>query len=117
MVSLTICDTQESLEQIRRMTQPSHIALVSISKLFLQRASGVLASLLEDKHSLREHFLTNDRPISLEAADIVFCDSVAFPRVRARKVFPYQMIPRQSLDQITERFARMELKTSSYSRK
>ena len=44
--SITICDPTEHMERIRQLRQPSVIAVVSVSKLFLERATGVISPLL-----------------------------------------------------------------------
>ncbi len=89
---LTICEPNEHVEMIRQLHEPSLIAVVSISKLFLERARGFLASFVGDVHSFREYLLPNEHPSSFAATDVVFCDSVAMKQVKARKKIHYRMI-------------------------
>jgi len=91
LISVAITDTDQPLERIRSMREPSLIALVSVSKLFLQRARGVLAPLLGRRHSLEEYLPENKNRLQLETFDLVLCDSVAFHQVKAREVFRYHL--------------------------
>ncbi len=100
LISLAISNVDQPLEHIRSMREPSLIALVSVSKLFLQRARGVLAPLLGSKHSLEEYLLENKNRLQLETFDLVLCDSVAFHQVKAREVFRYQLVSEESVAKI-----------------
>jgi hypothetical protein len=96
--SFTICDPVEHIERIRQLQRPSVIALVSVSKLFLERATGVISPLLGNVHCLNEHLLPVDGRLSLNGADLVFCDSVAISMIQARKIHRYRVVSPQSLE-------------------
>ena len=98
--SITICDPTEHMERIRQLRQPSVIAVVSVSKLFVERATGVISPLLGALHSLSEYLLPVDGRLTLNGADLVFSDSVSLPRIQARNIRRYRVISRESLEQI-----------------
>ena len=102
LVSVPICDPGEVVQIIQDMREPSIIGLVSISKLFLQRATGMLAPAVGDRHTLQAHLLTDKVPVSLRSADLVLCASVAFRRVKARNPYEYRLISPGSVQKIRD---------------
>ena len=101
-VTLTFSPAEEQLQMIGQLSEPSMIALVSISELLLQTARGLLAPAVGSRHTLREYFLPAERPRNLSGADLVICDSIAFRRVKARRVECYRVVSQSCLDQITK---------------
>lgn len=102
LFSVSIGDPHEAIQIIQGLREPSVIALVSISRLFLQRATGLLAPALGDLHTLHTRLLTDDRQVSLPSADLVLSDSVSFRRVKARNVYPYRLISPESIQEIRD---------------
>ena len=68
-MSITFSPADEFVEMIRQFDQPSMIALVSISELFLRTARGLFAPVVGSRHTMREYFLPSESPRSLIAAD------------------------------------------------
>ena len=99
---LTICEPKEHIDVIRQLDRPSLIAVVSISKLFLERARGFLAPFVGEFHSFREYQLPRENPSSFAAADLVFCDSVAMKQVKARGKLHYRIISPASIEAISQ---------------
>lgn len=99
---LTICDPKEHVEMIRQLEKPSLIAVVSISKLYLERARGFLAPLVGEFHFFREYWWPAENPGSFAADDVVFCDSVAMSQVKARGKVHYRVISPASVEAISE---------------
>jgi DNA-binding transcriptional regulator YhcF (GntR family) len=99
-ISLTYCQADEHLHMIRNLEQPSVIALVSVSKVFLQTARGVLAPSLEDRHTLSEFVWPMKKGSDIRAADLVFCDSIAFEQVKHPKRVLYRLIVPSSLQYV-----------------
>jgi hypothetical protein len=85
---------------ISQLRQPSMIAVVSISEIFLRTARSLFAPAEQRGHSLCEFRLPLDNRDALRAADLVFCDSVAISSIRHRKAIHYRLIPQESLDMI-----------------
>ncbi len=102
LVSVSIGDPGEAVVNIQDMSEPSMIALVSVSPLFLQRAEGMLAPALGDLHTLQAHLLEDGKSLTLRSVDLVLCDSVAFQRVKARNRYEYRLIAPGSIDEIRE---------------
>ncbi len=96
---------KEHLEIVRRLQRPSLIAVVSISEYFLGIARGVLGPVVGQRHSLLERLLTGDTPDLQDAADIVFCDSIAYrlvrTRAKAKSAVLYRLIAPECLNQIS----------------
>ena len=94
----------EHLATIHRLAQPSLIVVASISEYFLETACGVLAPAAANTHSLRSMLITPEQPASVGAADLIFCDSCAYPVVRSAahgaEVIRHQLISPACLDQI-----------------
>ena len=91
-IEMTFSKAEQYVDMVRRLREPSMIAVVSISRVFLRTASAVLASAIGERHTVREHYLSSAIPICLHAADIVFCDSIAYQQVEAKKVIQYPVI-------------------------
>jgi DNA-binding transcriptional regulator YhcF (GntR family) len=98
--SVTICDPTENIERIRQLRKPSVIAVVSVSKLFLERAAGVISPLLGTSHSLSEYLMSTGGRLALDGADLVFCDSVAMRRIKAREIHRYRVVSPESIEHI-----------------
>jgi len=80
-VSVTYCVADEHLRMIQNLREPSIIALVSVSEIFLKTAQGLLAPILESRHTLLEFIWPLKKASDIGAADLVFCDSITFERV------------------------------------
>ncbi len=99
---LTICEPKEQVEMICQLDKPALIAVVSISKLFLERARGFLAPFVGEFHFFREYWWPRENPDSFTADDVVFCDSVAIKQVKARRRIRYRLISPDSLEALSE---------------
>ncbi len=104
VIPVTYSSAEEHLATIRRLEQPSLIAVASISEYFLETACGVLAPAASNGHSLRRVLITSEQPASVGAADLIFCDSVAYPVVVSSEpragVIRHQLISPACLEQI-----------------
>jgi len=98
--SITICDPGDHLDRIRQLRQPSVIAVVSVSKLFLERAMGVISPLAGTLHSVTDYLLPLDGHLNLASTDLVICDSVARPSVQTRETHCYRVISPESVREI-----------------
>ena len=94
---VTFNTADEHVALVRKLKEPSAIAVVSVSELFLQTARGLLAPLLGRRHTLREYFVPSEKPGNLNAFSIVFCDSVTRHSVKARNLVHYQLLSPESL--------------------
>ncbi len=94
----------DHIDRIRQLAGPSLIAVVSISEYFLETALAVFAPAAGDQHSLRGVLLSPNETDSVGAADLIFCDSLAYTLVRDRHrkttVVRHQLISTACLDQI-----------------
>ena len=101
VVPISFCSADEHVERIRNLAQPSTIAVISASNVFLKVARGILAPAVGQRHSLEEVLLTNDIPGAVRTADIVFCDSIAKRKVRQPNAIHYQLITLDSLKYVS----------------
>jgi DNA-binding transcriptional regulator YhcF (GntR family) len=94
----------EHVERVRRLTQPSSIALVSVSPFFLEMGRAVLAPVVGGRHALEEHLLAGDDAELPGEADLFFCDSVTHrllrPRFPRAEIVHHQAIAAACLDEI-----------------
>ena len=86
------------VERIRKLQQPSVIAVVSVSNGFLKTAVSLLAAAVGRKHSLCQVLLPQDDLGVLRGADVIFCDSVAIRQVKNRKAVHYNLVAPASLE-------------------
>jgi hypothetical protein len=96
-VAIAFSAADEHVEQIRKLEQPSVIAVVSISPGFLRTALGLLAPAVGKRHSVLAYQLPLEDGASLRAADLVFCDSFAIREVAHPRAVHYRVIEPQSL--------------------
>jgi len=94
---ITINKADQYLTLVRKLKEPSAIAVVSVSQIFLRTAQGLVAPALGRRHTLREYFLPTEKPDNLDAFSIVFCDSITRQNVKARNLVHCQAISPESL--------------------
>jgi DNA-binding transcriptional regulator YhcF (GntR family) len=97
-ISLAYSAADEHLELLRKLAQPSVIAVVSVSPVFLQTARGLLGPVLGRRHVMRDFCFPLEDPRAVSAADLVFADSVARPHVKHKKIFQYRLVAPTSLE-------------------
>lgn len=90
----------DQVDLIRRLQNPSIIAVVSVSEILLKTARSFLAPALGNTHVLKEVLVAQGTPISLDAADLVFCDSITRSIVRSRRKVHYRLIAADCLEHI-----------------
>jgi GntR family transcriptional regulator len=83
-VSVLFSSVDEHLATVGRLQHPSLIAVVSVSRYFLEMARALLAPAVGRRHSLREYLLVGRKTERLGSADLVFCDSVTYGLVRTK---------------------------------
>jgi DNA-binding transcriptional regulator YhcF (GntR family) len=83
-IAIAYSPADEHLAVIRRLTKPSFVAVVSVSRYFLQMARRLLAPVVGRRHSMRGYLMAGTRPGRPGAADFVFCDVITYPVVRPR---------------------------------
>ena len=90
------------IQHIRELEEPSVIAVVSVSERFLQTASVVLTPAIGERHSLQECLLPLKSPDATKAADVIFCDSIAYRRLKSKRAIHYRLISDSTLKAIAE---------------
>jgi GntR family transcriptional regulator len=96
-IPLTFASADEHVELIRKRREPSVVAVVSVSEVFLQTARSLLAPAAGGRHVLQEFLLPLPHPSALAAVDVVFADSLAGREIKHRNVIPYRLIAPTSL--------------------
>lgn len=87
----------EQVQRIRRLRDPSVLAIVSVSEGFLQTARSLLATVVEHRHVLKELLFPLVDAGVLNAVDVVFADSIAMRDLQHRDIVPYRLIAPASL--------------------
>ena len=90
----------EYADLIRKLQNPSIVAVVSVSESILRTARSFLAPELGNRHTFKEILVAKDTPIRLGAADLVFCDSITVANVRSRRKVHYRLIAADCLEHI-----------------
>ena len=101
VVPISLSSADEHLKRIRGLREPSTIAVVSISDVFLTVARSLLAPALGKRHNLREILLPQEKASISRSADIVFCDSIAKRMVRSARAVHYQLLSAESVTYIS----------------
>jgi GntR family transcriptional regulator len=99
-IGLAFSGADEQLDLLRRLDRPSVIFVVSVSRVFLQTARSLLAPALGRNHVLRDFLFPPDDPKALRAADLVFADSIARPKLKHSKILEYRLICPGSLEYV-----------------
>ncbi|HEX5413575.1 MAG TPA: GntR family transcriptional regulator [Terriglobia bacterium] len=104
-VALTFSNAAEYLDKIRKLREPSVVAVASVSPAFLATAHSLLAPAIGERHSLIE-CLTSPEDMDaagsrIGAADLVLCDAVACSLMQLGKSVLYKLINLASLDYLT----------------
>jgi DNA-binding transcriptional regulator YhcF (GntR family) len=100
-IGMAFSTADELVNSVRRLEEPSVIAVVSVSRVFLETARGLLAPALERRHTLSEYLVPLEKPSALRVADLVFCDSIAFEQVRHPRSVAYRLVASSSLEYVT----------------
>jgi GntR family transcriptional regulator len=93
---ITFSSADKQVAQVRSLRDPTAIAVVSISELFLRTARGVFAPALGERHTMREYLLTSEKPSGLGSFGLVFCDSVAASQIKAKNLVRYRLVSTES---------------------
>ena len=103
-VPVKYASADEHLRFIRNLREPSTIAIVSVSSVFLAVARSLLAPAVGRRHSLREILLPEENAAISRSADVIFCDSVAKRSFRSTKAIHYRLLTAESLQYISTAF-------------
>jgi DNA-binding transcriptional regulator YhcF (GntR family) len=109
-VPITFASADEQVRIVSQLTRPSVVAVVSVSEAFLTAARGLLAPVLETRHTLCEFLLPIKESADLGAADLVLCDTIAFKEVRHQNRACYRLISKESLDYLASAMAAYQRK-------
>jgi GntR family transcriptional regulator len=90
----------EQINLIRKLPNPSIVAVVSVSESLLRTARSLLAPAIARRHELNEVLMVEDAPLNLAAADVVICDAITTSMVRSRRKVTYQLIAPDCLEHL-----------------
>ena len=99
-LSLTVAEADDQVSFIRGLPEPSLIAVVSVSDIFLKTARSLLAPVIGRRHSLRQFKVSGRRRLDLPAVDIALCDSLSLALVRCRRKIHYRLIAADCLSDL-----------------
>jgi GntR family transcriptional regulator len=85
------------IEEVGKLGEPSVIAIVSVSKVCLRAAAGLLAPATCDSHSMVEYLWPLDDMRALDGADLVLCDSLVKTEVRSKRCVAYRLVDEHSI--------------------
>ena len=105
IVPIGFNSADQHIERIRKLEEPSVLAVVSVSNGFLKTAVSLLASAVGRKHSICQALLPHDNPDAVRGADIIFCDSVAVHHIKGPKVVHYKLVAPSSLEYLASAIA------------
>jgi len=100
-IGIAYSAADEQVSVVQNLREPSVVAVASVSGVFLSTARGLLAPSLERRHTLCEYLVPLEKPSALRAADLVFCDSIAFKQVHHPRSIAYRLVAPSSLEYVT----------------
>ena len=98
--SITLNTAVREVALVRNLREPSAIAIVSVSEVFLQTARALFAPALSERHTLREFFVPREKPGTLASFSLVFCDSITRRHVKAKNLVHYRLVSAETLEHI-----------------
>lgn len=101
-IPITYSMADKHLERVRKLKQPSIIALVSVSRDVLEVSQGLFAPLIGGRHTVCEHVLPLKGSGDLDAADLIFCDSIAYRQLKGSNLVHYRLVSPASRRAISE---------------
>jgi DNA-binding transcriptional regulator YhcF (GntR family) len=99
-IGLVYSQAAEHLDLIRKLKNPSIVAVVSVSESLLRTARSLLAPAIGRKHTLNEILVMKDAPVTLGTVDLVFCDTITVSLVRSRRKVHYRLIATSCLEHL-----------------
>jgi DNA-binding transcriptional regulator YhcF (GntR family) len=91
------------VNRIHELKGSSVIGVVSVSGMFLEMARLLLAPFVGNFHALEEHHLEGRENRDLSGLDLVFCDSLLRPRIKARQIVEYRIVSPSAAAEIMNR--------------
>ena len=105
-IGLVYSQAAEHVDLIRKLKNPSVVAVVSVSESLLRTARGLLAPAMGRKHTLNEILVMKDAPVKLDIFDLVFCDTVTVSMIRSRRKVHYRLIATACLEHLASSHSR-----------
>ena len=99
-IGLVYSQAAEHVDLIRKLKNPSIVAVVSVSEGLLRTAKGLLAPAMGRKHTLDEVLVVKGAPVKLETVDLAFCDTITVSMVRSRRKIHYRLIAKACLEHL-----------------
>ncbi len=100
-VPVAFCTAEDYVGMIRKLRDPSVVAVVSVSALCLQAAQGFLAPAIGRRHILTQYLLPLESASALRGADLIFCDTIALPQVKSAKRVHYRLASPASIEYLS----------------
>ena len=106
VVAIRFSSVDAHLRTVVALTKPSLIGVASVSAYVIEMALAVLAPAIGPRHSVRGYLMKGPRPERPGAADLLLCDVLTYPILRARGTRPsvvvYRLIADECLEDIAE---------------
>lgn len=99
-IGLVYSQAAEHVELIRKLKDPSMVAVVSVSESLLRTARGLMAPAIGRKHTLNEVLVMKDAAVNLDTVDLVFCDTITVCMVRSRRKIHYRLLSSACLEHL-----------------
>jgi GntR family transcriptional regulator len=93
-------EPDDQIKFVRDLTEPSIIAVVSVSPTFLRTARSLLAAAIGGRHTLEEILVGRRNRLVLRGIDYAFCDTLALPVVKCRHKIQYRLVAAESLEDL-----------------
>ncbi len=100
-VPIAFCTAEEYVAMVRKLREPSVIAVVSVSPLFLQAAQGFLAPAIGRQHTLAQYVFPLESAAVLRGSDLIFCDTIALQQIKSPRRVHYRLASPASIEYLS----------------
>lgn len=96
-VPLQFGNPDHLINEVNSLSEPSAVVVVSVSKVCLRAAAGLLAPAMAERHSMIELLWPLNDPQALAGADLVLCDSLVKAKLKKKRCVSYRLINTNSM--------------------
>jgi hypothetical protein len=115
VIGLAYARVAEHIEGVRKLRNPSIVAVVARSESLLTAARGLLTPAIGSRHTLSEVLADPEGPIRLGSADLVFCDTVTYTKVHFPGKILFRLVDAECLEHLAASLRQIRLATNRLS--
>jgi hypothetical protein len=99
-LTLKFSESDQHVNFVQQLAEPSIVAVVSVSPTFLRTAQSLLAAAVGKRHTLQEFLVGQRGSMTLRGTDCAICDTLAMRVVKCRRKIHYRLIASECLEDL-----------------